>query len=62
MNDFKDTAMEEIWSIKDECWREVAHLPLKEAVRERLRSANSTAKSFEIQNRVAPPIPTGARK
>lgn len=36
----RDAAMEEIWAIELQCWREVQGLPEGEAVRARLRAAD----------------------
>jgi hypothetical protein len=50
------------WELKDEAWQEVAHLPLEEAVRERLRRSAETMRRLGLQNhvrdpRVRPPAP-----
>ena len=42
-------AMLEVWKWKDECYREVAHLPLREALARRLRDSRRPAESLPIQ-------------
>ena len=37
-------AMLETWEVKEEAWKEVAHLPLDKAIEERLRIAETTAR------------------
>lgn len=38
-----DAAMEEVWAVKEQLWKEVQHLPLEEAIRQRAaRSMEST--------------------
>lgn len=51
----RDTAMEEVWAIKEKLWQEVAHLPFDEAIRERLRRANETAIRLGFGDRMVPP-------
>ena len=55
MNEPRDPAMEEIWAIKEQCWREVEHLPLHEAIRERLRRARDTAIRLGFADQMVPP-------
>lgn len=51
--------MEEILAIREQCWREVAHLPLDEAIRASLRRANETVErlgfSHLVVKRPSPP-------
>ncbi len=43
---YESDAMLEILKIKEELWQEVAHLPLEEAIRERFRKSEQTAKEL----------------
>lgn len=56
MKSIADPAMEEVWAIKEQCWREVEHLPMDEAIRESLRKANETAERLGfVGSTVSPP-------
>lgn len=44
-----------VWLLKDEAWAEVAHLPLREALRERLRRAEKSAEALGLNVPVRDP-------
>lgn len=63
MNRKPDPAMEEVLRIKEECWHDVEHLPLREAIRESLRRANETAETLGFSgSMISPAAPSGRRK
>ena len=44
MNKYRmSKSLEDVFEWKEECWREVAHLPLREAIRKRLRDSARVA-------------------
>lgn len=49
-------ALREVWEWKDECYREVAHLPVRKGIESRMRDAAATAgrlgfKMVELERR-----------
>jgi len=61
MKSIADPAMEEVLAIKEQCWREVEHLPMDEAIRESLRKANETADKLGFAGSMVLP-PASAQK
>ncbi|MEK7795414.1 MAG: hypothetical protein AAB353_12835 [Candidatus Hydrogenedentota bacterium] len=43
------------WELKDDAWREVAHLPLDEAIRKRLKLATEAVRECGLEDRVLDP-------
>jgi len=39
-------ALEEVWKWKDACYRDVAHLPFREALRKRIEDSERTARKL----------------
>jgi hypothetical protein len=42
-------ALEEVWQWKEEAWQEVAHLPLRQALRKRMEIAERTARELGFE-------------
>jgi hypothetical protein len=56
MIDPKDTEAQLFtWELKEQAWREVAHLPLAEAFRERRRRSAETMRVLGFEDRVRDP-------
>jgi hypothetical protein len=51
MNDMEKVpkALQEVWDWKDACYRDVAHLPPRDALRTLLRRAEETARSLNLR-------------
>lgn len=43
------------WELKDEAWAEVAHLPLDEAIRERLKRSAEVVRALGFEDRIRDP-------
>lgn len=54
-------AMMEVLKIKEEAWKEVEHLPLEQAIQERLRKSTETAQGLGFKERI-PIAVTAANK
>lgn len=39
-------ALEDVWNWKDACYRDVAHLPFREALRKRIEDSERTAREL----------------
>ena len=56
MNKLKESkALLEVWKWKDQCYREVAHLPLNAALARRMKDSKRTAESLPFQLPMAEP-------
>ena len=51
-------AMTEVWKCKEQAWHEVEHLPLDEAIRQRLRIAQEAARNLGFPSET-PTTPAG---
>jgi len=48
-------ALAEVWAWKDACYREVAHLPIREAIGKRLSDCDRTARHLGVAMPESPP-------
>lgn len=55
MNSPNDPAMDEVIAIKEACWREVEDLPVRDAIRERLRRSRESAIRLGFGDLFVPP-------